>query len=439
MKASAKRILSSAVFIASFAFGLRMFLLYVLSRIQPVPLKMNLPFGYELGAVAKSIASGKGFSSPLRDLETGPTIWFTPLYPYFVAAIFRIWGIYTEVSHVILETLNCAFAALTVIPIYGIARKRFGLGAAVGASWAWVFLPTSLFFPLFWIWDTALIGLVLALIVWATLELREQRGLLRWAGYGALWVVGVLINPSIASLLPFFLGWLIWELRLAATPWAKPVATTLLVFAIGLVPWTIRNYRVFGKFIVLRSNFGLELWLGNNANVTDTMAHLAHPNDNVAEAERYKRMGEIAYMADKQKDAIEYIRNHPLDTVNVVFRRFVENWLNVEDSPVDVWAGGNLNVRAFLIFNSMLSFLCLLGALYAHRAHDPEAPVFSFVLLVFPLVFYLTHTTPRYRYPIDPIIVVLASSAVARLISSARARVRPEADKVADAPLLPTN
>ena len=55
-----------------------------------------------------------------------------------------------------------------------------------------------------------------------------------------------------------------WEARKDSAPWAKLAMAALLVFTIGLVPWTIRNYRVFGKFIVLRSNFGLELWLGNN-------------------------------------------------------------------------------------------------------------------------------------------------------------------------------
>ena len=108
-----------------------------------------------------------------------------------------------------------------------------------------------------------------------------------------------------------------------SAPWVKHVAAALLVFAIGLVPWTIRNYRVFGKFIVLRSNFGLELWLGNNPDVTDTCRTWLHPNDNPEEAEKYKRMGEIAYMAEKQHEAFAFMRTHPLDTLDFMFRRFV--------------------------------------------------------------------------------------------------------------------
>jgi 4-amino-4-deoxy-L-arabinose transferase-like glycosyltransferase len=436
MKQRLKRVLGSVVFITCFAFALRMLVFYLGSQTDLAPVRPNLPFGYELGRVARAIAAGEGFSSPLRMVDTGPTVWFTPIFPYFVAGIFKIWGIYSVMSEIVIQTLNCAFAALTVIPIYSIAKRTFGESSAIGAAWVWVFLPTALYFPILWIWDTTLIALFFALIFWATLVMPEKRGVLPWAGYGALWVTGVLINPSILSLFPFFLAWLIWEARKASVPWAKPVAAALLVFTIGLVPWTVRNYRVFGKFIVLRSNFGLELWLGNNPDVTDTMSNWAHPNDNPAEAQKYARMGEIAYMADKEHEAFLFMRTHPGDTLNFMFRRFVENWLGITDSPADLLATGSLKIQGFMVLNALLSLLCLLGALYAHRARAPEAPLYAIVLLIFPLVFYVTHSSLRYRFPIDPIIVVLAVSAVAHLISLAQARHLRGGKQVARAPLL---
>ena len=420
MKHSLKRLFSSPVFIVGVAFALRMFAMWVVWRITPAPIKANLPFGYELGRVARAIAAGDGFSSPLRDLDTGPTAWFTPIYPYFVAGIFKVWGIYSDMSRIIIATLNCAFAALTIIPIHAIAKRTFGEGVAVGASWVWVFLPTALFFPIVWIWDTALTGLFFLLIFWATLTLRGTRRVLPWAGYGALWVVGGLINPSVLSLFPFFLGWLVWNDRKESALCVKHAAAVLLLFTIGLVPWTIRNYRVFGRFIVLRSNFGLELWLGNNPNVIDLLSQMSHPNDNPEEAEKYRRVGEIAYMAEKQHEAFAFMRTHPRETLNYTFHRFVEIWLAQTDSLVDLWSGASLYGKAMLTFNCLLALLSLLGVLYAYRTHHPYAAPYALVLLIFPLVFYLTHSSPRYRYPMDPLIVVLAASSVGRLLSFAR-------------------
>lgn len=431
-----KRILSSTVFITGFAFALRMYILWSGSRSEPNPV-ITIPFGFELGQVAKAIASGRGFSSPLGILPTGPTIWFTPIYPYMIAGIFKLWGIFSPLSHILIQAMNCAFAALTIIPIQGIARRTFGEGVASTAAWAWVFFPTAITFPIQWVWDTALIAFVFSLIFWATLAMREKRGALAWVGYGGLWALGILINPSILSLFPFFLAWLIWEARKTGIPWAKPAAAALLVFAISMVPWTARNHRVFGKFIMLRSNFGLELWLGNNPKVVDIMAQGQHPAANREEAEKYKRMGEIAYMADKEHEAFAYMWSHPGITMDRIYLRFMDTWLASTESPVELLAEGNLVSRSIFLSNFLLSLLCFLGALYTYRSRRPEAFPFAMVPVIFPAVFYLTHSTLRYRFPIDPIILILAMSAAAHLISLAKNRVLNLKKTPAPAPSLP--
>ena len=410
-----KFLLCSPVFIVGFAFLIRMIFLYLDWKNAPTAVRASQPYGYELGRVARAIAAGEGFSSPLRMVDSGPTAWFTPIFPYLVAGIFKIWGIYSDLSRIIIHTMNSAFAALTIIPIYSIARKSFGKAVAVSASWFWVFMPTALIFPRIWIWDTAMAGLFFALIFWATLVLPEHQTAWAWTGYGALWAVGVLINPSMLSVFPFLLGWVIWEARRDGARWIKLGAATVLVFAIGLVPWTVRNYRVFGKVIVLRSNFGLELWLGNNPAVPDSWSPWKHPNDDAQEALKYQRMGEIAYMAEKQQLAIAFMRAHPADTVRFIFHRFVDNWIAVSDSPLDSWSYSPLYVKLFVVLNISLSLFTLLGALFAYRAKHPHAFPYAMVLLIFPLIFYFTHASLRYRFPMDPIMMVLSAYGIAQM------------------------
>ncbi len=420
MQSLIKKALTWSVFIVSIAFILRMLLMAYAWRFSPTPVIDHVPYGYEVGRVARAIAAGEGFSSPLRMVDTGPTIWFTPIYPYLLAGIFKLWGIYSDKSHIIIETLNCAFSALTIIPIYYCAKRTFGQGVAVAASWIWAVFPTALVFPITWVWDTAMAGLFFALIFWATLALREARGYWPWIGYGALWAFGVLVNPSLLSVFPFLLAWLIWEARKRGDAWVRLAGSALIVFALGMVPWTARNYLVFNKFIVLRSNFGLELWLGNNPGVPDTWSPWLHPNDNPAEARKYQQIGEIAYMAEKQHEAFAFMRTHPADTINFMFRRFVNNWLAITDSPADTWSAGPLYVKAFLLMNASISLLCFLGALFASRTRNPEATPYAIVLLIFPLVFYVTHSSLRYRFPMDPIIIVLAAGGGAHIYSMFR-------------------
>ncbi|MGH9692242.1 MAG: glycosyltransferase family 39 protein, partial [Candidatus Acidiferrales bacterium] len=179
-----KRLCCSVFFIACVAFALRAAILYVIGRGMPVPGPANAPYGFEVGRVAESIALGKGFSSPLLLVDTGPTAYLCPAYPYLLASIFKLWGIYSLKSRMIIQTLNCLFSALTIFPIYAIAKRTFGGTVAVFSSWLWVVLPTAWHIPIADIWDTALSAFCFAVIFLATLALSEQRQLIRWAGYG---------------------------------------------------------------------------------------------------------------------------------------------------------------------------------------------------------------------------------------------------------------
>src|SRR4029077_17906992 len=85
------RVVSATAVIVLFAFALRM--AYFGRGLAPFP--GSSPYGGETGAVAAAIASGRGFSSPLPKIKTGPTAWLTPVYPYLLAGIFKVFGIFT--------------------------------------------------------------------------------------------------------------------------------------------------------------------------------------------------------------------------------------------------------------------------------------------------------------------------------------------------------
>src|SRR5208283_2726817 len=115
-----------------------------------------------------------------------------------------------------------------------------------------------------------------------------------------------------------------------------------------LMPWTIRNYRVFGALIPLRSNFGLELWLGNNPSGDEVNSFLLHPFVNISEARRYTQLGERAYMADKQREAGAFILSHPGATSRFVLRRAAQYWFAVTDRPGGTWSSSPLYVKALV-------------------------------------------------------------------------------------------
>ncbi len=108
------------------------------------PARDHWDFGWEEGRIARSIAAGEGFSSPLFG-QTGKTAWTTPLYPYLLAGVFRIFGIYSHASAWVILILNALFSALTCIPVYFVANRSFGPGAASWAIWIWAFHPYAIY------------------------------------------------------------------------------------------------------------------------------------------------------------------------------------------------------------------------------------------------------------------------------------------------------
>src|SRR5258708_3264902 len=89
----------------------------------------HLLFGFETGRIARSIAEGHGYGNPLF-VETGPTAWMTPVYPYLLAGVFKLFGVYSKTSALVILSLNSLFSALLSVPIFYISHRTFSRSGA---------------------------------------------------------------------------------------------------------------------------------------------------------------------------------------------------------------------------------------------------------------------------------------------------------------------
>jgi hypothetical protein len=139
---------------------------------------------------------------------------------------------------------------------------------------------------------------------------------------------------------------------------------------------------------------------------------------NPAELVRFAQLGEIAYIREKQKQAIEFILAHPLQEVRFTALRFATFWLGSWYMQIDpVWSVSHWRFRIILVFSSLLPILALPGlVLLWHRKNEFLLPFLAFVLF-FPVVYYIAHAHEGYREPIDPILVLLAAVALEHLFA----------------------
>src|SRR5271157_1961566 len=133
-------------------------------------LEDHFHFGWEMGRIARALASGDGFANPFGG-RTGPTAWVPPLYPALMAGIFKIFGIYSALSAWVMLTLNSLFSAITALAIFEIATRCYGERVATWSAWLWCLHPAAMQFAVRWVWDTSLTTALFAIVLVLTLRM----------------------------------------------------------------------------------------------------------------------------------------------------------------------------------------------------------------------------------------------------------------------------
>jgi hypothetical protein len=427
------------------ALGLRVGFAWDQGRQIPRHLVGLVPFLQETGNIAYSIALGHGFGSPYWQ-ESGPTAWLAPVYPYIVAAAYRIFGIHTPHAFFAIVLLNILCSVATCIPVFYVGKQIGGLAVASGAAWLWALFPNAVIIPFEWVWDTSLSALLMATILWATLRLADNsvesiasdsanaepaEPLLeqlpwwrKWCWDGLLWGFALMTNPSLGVMLPFLLGWMIFrglkKERGASAHEQAPLRGPALAIAIAVfccVPWTVRNYVAFHRLIPLRSNLPFELWLGNDRSFDPQSQIVPPPDPERAEIRNYIHMGETAFMQNKWNEAVGFMTTHPRLEMTLIARRFVATWTGMEKPIRGFIDTDSLLTRTVLVSNVLVAMGTLCGVVLLFVRRNPFAFPLAAFPVVFPVLYYVTHASLRYRHPIDPALVLLTAVGLAGVLN----------------------
>src|ERR1700736_3722118 len=124
---------TSLALILLVAFGARLAFAWDQERKIPASALATAPFAQETGNIAYSLASANGVRNPFRR-ETGPTAWLPPVYPFLVAATFKMFGIFTVPSFFFLVFLNILFSTAVCIPIFHVGNRVASLGVGAAAA-----------------------------------------------------------------------------------------------------------------------------------------------------------------------------------------------------------------------------------------------------------------------------------------------------------------
>jgi 4-amino-4-deoxy-L-arabinose transferase-like glycosyltransferase len=364
----------------------------------------------------------------------GPSAYFGPGYPYFLALVDIVDGHETRrdgaiqparISQAVLGTITVALIGLVALELFGEAA---GLIAFVLAAVYPVLIELSGVL----VAENLLTGLILA-AVYAGLRAgraaRTRSALLWVAAAGITTGLATLTHENgILILLPLIAA--VWSGRPRWQPRSLAAPALLIVTtALTIVPWTIRNEVVMHSFIPVSDETGITL-VGtyNPASAANSPVpykwriFYAIPGERTLIHEA-SSLTEPQIGSKLQSQALHYISDHPLSPFAVAYHN-TRRLLELEGSFAWQASASAISLPISVARAGVVSFwiLCLLALAGAFTKLARTAPKWIWVvpILLTLSVVLVNVETPRFRAPVDPFLILLASAAIATLVAKLR-------------------
>jgi len=359
---------------------------------------------HEYLALAAGLAEGRGFTYTRPAAGTTAQFGRAPGYPAFLAMIGA--GTHAAVSTPTrVKVVQAILGALAVWLIAIAAADATGPRAGAIAAWLAAVYP-----PLVWISSYVLseslysaLAIATALAVQSAAS-RSSPGRAVAAGLAA--GAAILVRPAMLFFLPLAVAWLLWR-RAVWSAAAFAVGATLVV-----APWTIRNARVHGRFVLVASEGGVTFWTGNHPLSVGEGDLAANPALKLAELEfRQARPGLTSEQLEPlyYREAFDRIAANPLWWAGLLARKAFYTVVPAGPS----YALHSFRYRAASVISYVLLLpLAIAGAIVLWRS--PRRPAALLLLAVSAvLVCIVFFPQERFRIPvIDPVLIVCAAAAL---------------------------
>jgi 4-amino-4-deoxy-L-arabinose transferase-like glycosyltransferase len=266
--------------------------------------------------------------------------------------------------------------------------------------------------------------------------LSEKREFLWLLLTGVCLGLGVLTRPVVGILVPsLFLIWLIQRLGIIRS--IRSVAVVSIALCLTIMPWTIRNYRIFHQIVPVSTNAGVSFWEGNNPYATGGY-HFTDPSKRL---EILDIPDEVNRSKEGFRQGFAFIRQHPWQWAKLLIKKLYflyESdeqglWFSFlkagqEQPQMARWLYALWVKPAYAYYGAVLLLACF-GALYSLKFGNQEKRMAMGVVLIptlFLTLFYvLFHTENRYNHTIMPLVAIASASGllqVARFVSSRNLR-----------------
>jgi 4-amino-4-deoxy-L-arabinose transferase-like glycosyltransferase len=407
----------------------------VFPRFSPINQVFDLN---KIGSIGERIYLGQGFS-----LGDGPTMRRAPVYPYFIAGVFTVFGldpVHPEKSYIPVLIIQCWMAGLTCVGVYFLALRVWKTPKIA---------MTAGFMAAIWPQCIRYVGAIdvecvmTMLITWMALSaarLYQSPTVLNGVLMGLVLGIATLVKPM-PMLFPAVVALLLLiRARREKTRFAwAPMAATVGVMVVLCLPWIMRNHSVSGgRFKGISTNAAGEFIRGY-VNAQPKFAFLKERFEgnwdwqaNLYEDELLKQHGSSFFLYEngerkgmpwtidveltkdtlEGKIAKEMVLSNPLGFLRKFVIQCFTFWYLVETPG-----------KSLLVGSFALVALFLTGVAWRKAGDERQdmLPVI-FTVLYFNFLYAAFLAFARYSMPIYPTLIVLSAGGLCRLFANSPAR-----------------
>ncbi|UCG51607.1 MAG: tetratricopeptide repeat protein [Candidatus Latescibacterota bacterium] len=367
----------------------------------------------------------------------GDEVFFrAPLYPYFLAALYKIGGasiaFATLIQHVI--------GSLSVVLVYLLSRQYFSVRVALLAG-----VLASLYWPLIYFeGDLLIVTLVVFLDLLLLLSLSvaiKRQSLYLFVLSGVIFGISAIARPSIlilALVLPVVFHYANPARRhkttIRGSVWQKQTALVVAGALVVILPVIIRNYVVGRDFVPIASQGGVNFYIGNNPQSNGSQALVPGARADLhgtyqgaielAEQDVGRKLKPSEVSNYYTRKAIDFITTSPSEAGALFAKKFYLFWAGVERSNNKYiqffWQRFGLGKFPLPGF-ALVGPFALFGGVLLWRRRRRLSLLYLFVLsyMVGVVAFFVN---ARFRLPITPVLIIFAAYAFWHLFHAIRSK-----------------
>ncbi len=348
-----------------------------------------------------------------------------PFYIYLLGGIYSIFG-----SSILAARIFGLIIGISSVYVTGqIAFKLFGKKSAIFAALLHAIYPIAIYFESELLVDS-LFTLLFELSILCFLHAIETKTI-KWNILTGL-VIGLaaITKPTILALLPIFIIWIFIKNRKLTNSFAQSIILTGSLLII-IIPVTVRNYLVADDFLLISSSGGINFYIGNNSTADGSTASMPPPLGH------NWQMKDINYIAENEtgmklkasevsdfwyNKGLNWVANNKTGFINLYFNKLYLCFNNLEISnnrDLNIFFDTNPVLRLIPINYAFILALVSIALFFIaiKRGFNSNIIFLIVILLFYLLIISLFFINARYRLPVIPLLIILASYGISNLFS----------------------